>query len=111
MSVRVAVLGASGYTAGELLRVLVTHPEMEVTAATSREYVGKPITRVHPHLRGFYPGLRFTSIDLDRMGDVGVVFLSLPAGIALGLVPRLYALLGRLREALESGDAERLRQR
>jgi len=89
MSVRVAVIGASGYTGGELLRILATHPRAEVVMATSREFAGKPITHVHPNLRGFYPGLRFTELDLDKASEADAVFLSLPAGVSLNYVPRL----------------------
>ncbi|HDN76091.1 MAG TPA: N-acetyl-gamma-glutamyl-phosphate reductase, partial [Acidilobales archaeon] len=50
--VNVAIIGASGYTGGELLRILFHHPEAEVTVATSREYKGKPVHYIHFNLRG-----------------------------------------------------------
>ena len=90
MSVRVAILGASGYTGGELLRLLALHPHVEVTVATSREYAGKPVYFVHFNLRGFYRGLRFTNIDLDKVANnADVVFSALPHGVSLNYVPRL----------------------
>jgi len=89
VSVRVAIIGASGYTGGELLRILALHREVEVVAATSREYAGKPITHVHPHLRGFYKAMRFISIDLDKILKADVVFLSLPAGVSINYVPKI----------------------
>lgn len=89
MGVKVAIIGASGYTGGELLRVLSFHREVEVIAATSREYAGKPITHVHPHLRGFYGAMRFMSADLDKILKADVVFLSLPAGASLQYVPKI----------------------
>ncbi|MEM1873006.1 MAG: N-acetyl-gamma-glutamyl-phosphate reductase [Acidilobaceae archaeon] len=88
--IRVAVVGASGYTGGELLRILAEHPEVEVTVATSREYAGKPLHFAHFNLRGFYRGLRFTSLDLDHIArKADAVFLSLPHGVGLHYVPKL----------------------
>jgi len=89
MGVKVAIIGASGYTGGELLRILAVHREVEVIAATSREYAGKPITRVHPHLRGFYKMMRFVQVDLDKILKADVVFLSLPAGVSIQYVPKI----------------------
>ncbi|MCS7132111.1 MAG: N-acetyl-gamma-glutamyl-phosphate reductase [Aigarchaeota archaeon] len=89
MGVRVAIIGASGYTGGELLRILSLHREVEVIAATSREYAGKPITHVHPHLRGFYANMRFMDVDLDKILRADAVFLSLPAGVSLQYTPRI----------------------
>ncbi len=93
MSVRVGVLGGSGYTGGELLRLLALHPAVEVTVVTSREYAGKPIHFVHFNLRGFYRGLRFTGLDqnsLDKLVEkFDVAFLALPHGVSLNYVPRL----------------------
>ena len=89
MSARVAIIGASGYTGGELLRILAVHREVEVAAATSREYAGKPITHVHPHLRAIYKGMRFIEVDLDKITKADAVFLSLPAGASINYVPKL----------------------
>ncbi|MDM7275278.1 MAG: N-acetyl-gamma-glutamyl-phosphate reductase [Thermoprotei archaeon] len=89
-SVRVAVIGASGYTGGELLRILALHPHVEVTTATSREHSGKPLHYVHFNLRGFYRGLRFSQLDLDKVSrNSDVVFTSLPHGVSVNYVPKL----------------------
>jgi N-acetyl-gamma-glutamyl-phosphate/LysW-gamma-L-alpha-aminoadipyl-6-phosphate reductase len=89
MTVRVAVIGGSGYTGGELLRILITHPEVEVTAVTSREYVGKPISQVHPNLRGFY-SMNFVELNLNRVGDKAeAVFVSVPHGVSVNYTPKL----------------------
>jgi len=88
--VRVAVVGASGYTGGELLRILAQHPKVEVTVATSREFKGKPIHYVHFNLRGFYRNLRFTEFNLDRVSELAdVAFLALPHGVSVNYVPKL----------------------
>ena len=54
----VAIVGASGYTGGELLRMLLNHSEVEVNDITSRKYDGTPAHKIHPHIRdsGFSGG-------------------------------------------------------
>ncbi|EZQ04755.1 N-acetyl-gamma-glutamyl-phosphate reductase [Candidatus Acidianus copahuensis] len=87
--VRVAVIGGSGYTGGELLRLLLVHDKVEITMVTSREYAGKPISLVHPNLRG-YLNLNFSQFSLDKLGDkADTVFLSLPHGVSLNYVPKI----------------------
>ncbi len=84
---RVAVFGASGYTGGELLRILANHPA-EVVTVTSKEYVGKPVYLAHPHLKGFY-SIKFTSVEDALNSDYDYAFLALPHGMSKELVPRL----------------------
>ncbi|ALU11547.1 N-acetyl-gamma-glutamyl-phosphate reductase [Ignicoccus islandicus DSM 13165] len=89
---RVAIVGASGYTGGELLRILAVHPQVEVSVATSREYAGKFVYYAHPHLRGFYK-LKFKKLDnpdqlSEVVGDVDLVFLALPHKVSLHYVPK-----------------------
>ncbi|MCS7107457.1 MAG: N-acetyl-gamma-glutamyl-phosphate reductase [Acidilobaceae archaeon] len=85
--VKVAVLGASGYTGGELLRILALHPNVEVTLATSREFVGRPIHYVHFNLRGYYKDLRFSRLALDALlKEAEVVFSALPHGVGMHIV-------------------------
>lgn len=73
------IVGASGYTGGELLRWLLAHPHVDVVLATSERYTGKPVHHVHPHLRG-QSDLRFTS--RDALVPVDVLFLAMPHGEA-----------------------------
>lgn len=75
----VAVAGASGYSGGELLRLLAGHAEFEVTVAAAGGKVGKPITDTHPHLVE-YSGRVFDETDPAGMQDAEVVFLALPHG-------------------------------
>ncbi|MGB1586824.1 MAG: N-acetyl-gamma-glutamyl-phosphate reductase [Thermoplasmatota archaeon] len=84
--VTAAIVGATGYTGGELLRLLLQHPEVQVTAATSRHMQGKPIHQAHPNLRGA-SDLRFG--DRDAVGDADVVFTCAPHGTAQQIVPDL----------------------
>ncbi|MEM3031409.1 MAG: N-acetyl-gamma-glutamyl-phosphate reductase [Nitrososphaerota archaeon] len=87
---RIGVVGASGYTGGELLRILAVHPAVEVTYATSREYAGKPLTAIHPHFRGFYEGLKFSQLSLDGLANkCDLVFVNTPHGVSAGLVPKI----------------------
>jgi len=85
---RVAIVGASGYTGGELLRLLATHRGVQVTVATSREHVGRPVHYVHFNLRGVYRDLRFSKLDTDLISErADAVFLSLPHGVSMKYVP------------------------
>ncbi len=71
----VGVLGGSGFTGGELLRILLQHPGADVVGATSAQYEGQPLHRAHPNLRGF-SDLRFT--PRDGLPDADLVFTCLP---------------------------------
>jgi N-acetyl-gamma-glutamyl-phosphate reductase len=79
MVLRVAVAGASGYAGGELLRLLSTHPDLQVVTVTGHSSAGKPLGAVQPHLRtlGALP-LRETTPEVLAGHDV--VFLALPHG-------------------------------
>jgi N-acetyl-gamma-glutamyl-phosphate reductase len=75
---KVAVLGASGYTGGELLRLLAGHPFMEVSVATSEKSVGLPVATSFPHLAGVYP-FSFSPMEPETIAhQVDAVFLALP---------------------------------
>ncbi len=87
---KAAVLGGSGYTGGELLRLLALHPEVEVVYVSSREYAGMPIHYAHPSLRGFYHGQRFEKLSFDRALNADVVFSALPHGVGLDLTAKLF---------------------
>ena len=87
--VRVGVLAASGYIGGELVRLLLQHPKVELTALTSRKYAGEYVFRVHPNLRGI-TDLKFTALDHSRLTDsCDLVFAALPHGESVKAVPAL----------------------
>ena len=72
---KVSIVGASGYGGGELLRLLLHHPQVEIHQCTSERFVGKPVTRLHPNLRK-RTNLKFCSIqDLE---GVDLIFTALP---------------------------------
>ncbi len=77
--IKASIVGASGYTGGELLRLLVGHPEIEVVQATSRSHLGEYLYQVHPNLRK-QTALKFS--DPETLEPVDVLFLALPHGQA-----------------------------
>ncbi len=85
---KVGIIGASGYTGSELLRLLALHPKAEVVAATSRQLAGEPIWKLHKFLKGFYD-LKFVEPDLKNLDDCDVVFTAVPHGEAMRYVPQL----------------------
>src|SRR5512139_2683987 len=76
---RVSIVGASGYTGGELLRILLSHPAVEVVQATSRSHLGEYVYQVHPNLRK-YTQLKFS--DPATLEPVDILFLAQPHGQA-----------------------------
>jgi N-acetyl-gamma-glutamyl-phosphate/LysW-gamma-L-alpha-aminoadipyl-6-phosphate reductase len=77
--VKVSIIGGSGYTGGELLRLLTAHPKTEVAQVTSRSHLGEYVYQVHPNLRK-QSALKFS--DPDEIEPVDVLFLALPHGQA-----------------------------
>lgn len=82
----VAILGASGYTGGELLRILLQHPDVEVVGATSQQFAGEFLHRVHPNLRG-RTQLKF--VARNELPKADVVFTCVPHGAGMKAVPAL----------------------
>lgn len=89
----VSIVGASGYTGGELIRLLLRHDGVELAQATSRQYLGKFLHAAHPNLRGS-SRLRFT--DADQLEPCDVLFLCLPHGKSSHDIDRYSALAGKL---------------
>lgn len=86
---KVGVVGAAGYVGGELLRLLLRHPEAEVSLAASRSQAGKYVFKVHPNLRG-YTKLKFSPLDPERLIEgCDAAFLAVPHGASMKLTPRL----------------------
>lgn len=86
---KIGIVGGSGYVGGELLRLLLLHPQAEVTIVTSRKSVGDYVFNVHPNLRGITQ-LKFVPpniIELQKKCDV--VFTAIPHGSAVNLVSEL----------------------
>lgn len=85
----IGIVGASGYTGAELLRICAQHPELEVAWATGDTKAGEPAAELYPSLAGAYPDLVFETFEPPMAGDVDLVFLALPHGAAQKLVPHL----------------------
>lgn len=83
---KATIYGASGYTGGELLRILSSHPKVDEIEATSREHAGKRVSEMHPELR---MDLKFSGPDIARANESDVVFLCVPHTKAMELVPKL----------------------
>ncbi|MHC1626989.1 MAG: N-acetyl-gamma-glutamyl-phosphate reductase [Methanoculleaceae archaeon] len=78
---KIAIVGASGYTGGELMRLLLGHPHAEVVCVTSRRFAGEPVSRVHPNLEGLLD-ITFTNPDPADI-DADMVFLAVPHTAAM----------------------------
>jgi N-acetyl-gamma-glutamyl-phosphate/LysW-gamma-L-alpha-aminoadipyl-6-phosphate reductase len=91
--IRAAIVGASGYAGGELLRLLLAHPEVEVTQITSETYAGQYAHFVHPNLRG-HTRLRFSR--LAELTPCDLLFLALPHGHAMDRIEEFAALGERI---------------
>lgn len=86
---RVAIVGGTGYTGAELLRLLAVHPQAEVVAVTSRQESGRPVADVFPNLRGHY-ALSFSEPDMESLAQqADVVFFATPHGAAMAGVAEL----------------------
>ena len=85
----VGIVGGSGYTGGELLRLLANHPQVKVVVVTSRKLSGKPLSLVHPHLKGIY-SLNFEAPNAKEVAErCDIVFTAVPHGTAMDWVPGL----------------------
>ena len=88
--VKIAVIGASGYTGLELLRLLLTHPHAELVCVTSRQNAGRSIGELFPRFTGAPAAeLKFINPDADAITATGaeVAFLALPHGCLLYTSP------------------------
>jgi N-acetyl-gamma-glutamyl-phosphate reductase len=87
--VNAGIIGASGYTGGELMRLLLNHPHVNIEMATSRKLAGQNVSKKHAHLAGL------TDLEFEELDPVAVrqrcdvVFLAVPHGSAMDIVPQL----------------------
>lgn len=90
--IRVGIVGASGYTGAELVRLLSAHPQASIVAATSETFAGKKLNSLYPGLQSA-GGLTLTSLERTELSGqtVDLVFLALPHGEAQRLAPALLA--------------------
>lgn len=91
---KVAVIGASGYSGEELVRLLSRHPQVDLVALTSRQVAGQPLSSVYPKFAGTrYADLKFVESTTDAIAASGArfVFLALPHGVATEFAKPLVA--------------------
>ena len=86
---KIGIVGGSGYVGGELLRLLLLHPNIEVTMVTSRQNVGDYVFNIHPNLRGVTQ-LKFVPQNISELQkNCDLVFTATPHGGAVNLIPEL----------------------
>jgi len=86
--VKVGIVGGTGYTGVELLRILVLHPEVDLRVITSRSEAGTPVADLFPNLRGRVD-LDFTAPDMSQLAECDLIFFATPNGTAMQMVPEL----------------------
>jgi len=95
---KIGIIGGTGYTGGELARILCTHPDIEIAAMTSRQSAGKKVADTQTNLKG-YVDIEYTT---SLPNDLDLVFVATPHGVAMNEVP---ALLDSGTKAIDmSGD-------
>ena len=104
--VRVGIVGASGYTGAELLRLCAQHPEVEVVAATGDSQAGTLASHLYPSVAAAYPNLVFEEFSLERFEGLDVVFLGVPHEAALEIAP---VLVGKVGCVIDLSAAYRLK--
>ena len=92
--VRVGIIGASGYTGAELLRIAAMHPDYEVVVATGDTQAGTRASALYPSLAVHYPDLVFSEFDETATSGLDLVFLGLPHEASMALAPKLVGSVG-----------------
>ena len=88
--IRVGIVGGTGYTGVELLRILVLHAEVDVSIVTSRSDAGQRVDSLYPSLRGLCDAI-FTVPDVNELAECDVVFFATPNGTAMLMAEQLLA--------------------
>ena len=86
---KIGVIGASGYSGGELLRLLASHPHFQVEYVAAGTQAGASITSVHPQLIS-YAGRNFEATSTERMNDCDLIFTALPHGESAKLIAEIH---------------------
>ncbi len=95
-AMKAGIIGASGYTGAELLRLLAVHPAIEVAVATAHSHAGEPVGAHTPSLAAAYPGLVYEESDAALLDGLDLVFCALPHGESQRIVPGLLGRVGRV---------------
>ncbi len=92
--VKVGIIGASGFTGAELLRIAAQHPDFDVVYATGDSQAGVRAADLYPNLASAYPDLVFESFDLERARDLDLAVLGLPHAASMAMAPELVGQVG-----------------
>jgi len=95
-AMKTGIVGASGYTGAELLRLLGAHPVFEVAVATAHSHAGESVGGHTPSLAAAYPGLLYEENDPGLLDGLDLVFCALPHGESQRIVPDLRGRVGRI---------------
>lgn len=99
------IVGASGYTGAELMRLLVGHPDLDLKIATGDSKAGTRIRDLYPSLAAAYPTMRYERFEPQKFDGLDVVFVGLPHGISMSVVPQIR---GRAKHIVDLGSDFRL---
>lgn len=93
---RVGIVGASGYTGTELLRLIHGHPSLELVAATGDSKAGTRIADLYPSLAAAYGDRTYDPFSPELVDGLDLVFIGLPHGISMGVVPEIRGKVGHI---------------
>lgn len=93
---RIGIIGASGFTGAELLRLAASHPDLDVAVATGDTHAGSTVASVYPSLAAAYPDLGFDRYEATQVDGLDLVFLGLPHGASQAIVPELIGRVGHI---------------
>lgn len=94
--IKIGIVGGTGYTGVELLRLLAQHPQAHVEVITSRSEEGQRVVDMYPNLRGHYDNLKFSVPDAAALGACDVVFFATPHGVAHAMAGELLSTSTRI---------------
>jgi N-acetyl-gamma-glutamyl-phosphate reductase len=94
--ISVGIVGASGYTGAELLRLCSQHPRLEVHVATADSHAGVPVAELYPSLAAAFPALTLGKFDAEACDGLDLVFLGMPHGASQDIMPDLAGRVGRI---------------
>ena len=103
--IRCGIIGASGYTGAELLRLLVAHPHIELEVATGDSMAGTPIADLYPSLALAYGDRSFDAYSPELVEGLDLVFCGLPHGVSMGVIPEI---LDKVTTVIDLGSDFRL---